>query len=219
MIIHPLRSMIFATRNYRAYITRFYCIITMIHHKFESIIQLSFIISGIGRRFMMHHYTHPLFMGIPLQFIYIEIRIGRSKTKLAIFSISRPVFPTFVPSLHQYGGKTMFGSKVNISFYIIGIGRMTPIRSQLAIIGHSRFCTIITAVCPIFPCPDKHLPPYTDIFHRLNPRCICISARLIQIQNQLTGKDIPCVITYYHCAPRREARGLQETFITVFIRY
>ena len=51
-----------------------------------------------------------------------------------ILGITEPVFPTRIPTLHQYLVKTVFGSKVYVLLHISRVGRMNAVRFHLGIV-------------------------------------------------------------------------------------
>ena len=58
-------------------------------------------------------------MCIFIKFFNIKIRIRCNKIKNIIFLITKPVFPTYIPSFYKKLVKTMFRCKINITFHII----------------------------------------------------------------------------------------------------
>ena len=172
VIVHPLRGMIFTTRDNISYITSLHRIISIIYHILESLFQLAFIISGISGCFMMHYNPYPFTGSIMVQFLHIKIRIRFGKKELTVFAVRSPIFPTFVPSLYQYSINAILCRKINIFFYMSSIGCMTTVRSYCRIVCNTRFGFIVITIRPSTTFSSKHFPPYAYEFLRFNPRSV-----------------------------------------------
>ena len=134
---------------------------------------------------MMHHQSYSFIMCVSIQLFNIKIRIRSHKIKNIIFLISKPIFPTNIPSFYQQLIESMFRSKINILLHISCISRMITIRFYFPIIRFSKLHgRNIISIAPWLP-SSNHLPPYPHIFYRLNPRSILNFTWLIQIQNQM----------------------------------
>ena len=64
VVYHPLSVVVFAARNDRSYITCFYCIITIVVHKAESLVQVTFVIHYRGGRFVVHNQFYTFGSGV-----------------------------------------------------------------------------------------------------------------------------------------------------------
>ena len=218
VVVHPLTIMMFTARNHIAYIATLYCIVTVVYHKLVSFINMTFIIAYGSRSFMMHHQFHTFALSIFVQHLYIKVRIRSYKIKHIIFGVTEPIFPSFVPTFYQYLIKSIFSSKVYITFYVLIGSTMTSVRFSFSIIRFTQFYgRQIIGISPS-ALTGNHLPPHTYIFHRLNPGNIFVGTRLIQIQRQLRIQDITSIITYDNRTPWRFAGSLQISFIPFCIR-
>ena len=139
MIIHPLSVMMFSTRNNVTYIPTLQGIIPVIYHKLICFIKMTFVVTYRSRSLVMHHQLHPFFLSIRIKHLHVKIRIRSDEIKDIILRISKPVFPTFIPAFHQYLVESMFGSKINITFHFIIVGRMASVWLCFGIIRLSKF--------------------------------------------------------------------------------
>src|SRR5262245_18910686 len=79
----------------------------------------------------MHNDLHSLRMGIAGQFLNIKIRIRCHKVEHVFLPLSKPVFPTRVPTFYQHALNSVFGSKIYISFYVCSISSVWHLRRLL----------------------------------------------------------------------------------------
>ena len=71
---------------------------------------------------MVHDHLHSLGGGVAPYLLHIKVGIGRNEVEYIVLAFSEPVFPSFVPSFHQYAVDAMLGCKVNVAFHIGRIG-------------------------------------------------------------------------------------------------
>ncbi|MNL48904.1 hypothetical protein D3C87_1717910 [compost metagenome] len=135
MIDKPLIIMIFTARKDWPHIAALYSIITIVFHKTISFVHVTFIIACRAGSFVMHDYFNPFRFGILLNSFYIKIRIRGYKIKNIIFRLAKPIFPAFVPPLHQYRTKPICSCEINVFFYISRIGAMFSVGFSFCIIG------------------------------------------------------------------------------------
>ena len=108
-------------------------------------------------------------MSILVQRLDVEIRIRGHEIENVILVAVRPVFPADIPALDQNLIKAMFGSEVDAAAHIGIVRRMLAVRFRLGIIGNAEmYGREVIGICPS-ALSGNHLPPYTDIFHRMNP--------------------------------------------------
>ena len=207
-----------ATGNHIAYVATLYRIISIFIHQTVGGLHVPLIVTNGSRCFMVHHQTDALGMSIFIQILDVKIGIRSHEIENIILGITEPVFPTRIPTLHQYLVKTVFGSKVYVLLHISRVGRMNAVRFHLGIVRIIQFHRReVKSICPgLSPC--NHFPPYADIFHRLNPGGIIILARLIQIENQIGGQYLAGIITDYDRTPGSMAGRLHIPFISLSIR-
>ena len=85
----------------------------------------------------MHDDLHSFTGCVTVNFLYIEIRIWGYKVEYVVFAFAEPVFPSFVPSFHEDCIESILGGKVNVTFHVLGVGRMFAVRLSGSIIGLS----------------------------------------------------------------------------------
>ena len=83
----------------------------------------------------MHHQLDSLRLRILVQFLDIEIRIRCHEVEYIVLVAVRPIFPSFVPTLHKNLIETMLGSEINITAHLLVVCRVTSVRSSLRIVG------------------------------------------------------------------------------------
>src|SRR5690606_41874973 len=137
MVVDPLTIMVFPTGDDIADIACFCCIITIIFHELIRLIYMTLVISYRARSFMVHNHLHPLALRVGSYFIQIKIRIRRYKIKDIVFRISKPIFPTNIPSFYEYSIKAMCRRKVDVALYVCRSRAMLAVWFHLAIVGFS----------------------------------------------------------------------------------
>ena len=112
----------------------------------------------------------------------------------------------------------MFCCKIYIFFHMSGICTMLTIWLCLRIVCHSQLYAV--HIIGISPCAftGNHLPPYTYIFYRFDPRCIFNLTWIIQVQCKMRCQYITCIITHDYSTPRRVTWSLHISFVALCIR-
>ncbi len=147
----------------------------------ERRVELVFVVSGPRCSLMMAYESHTLFGGIVCNFLDIEIGIRLGEVKVIV---GRPVtFPTDIPALDEDAGDAVLGSEVNVLFNIGGIR---------AVSRRSIPCAVA----------EVHVPPHTDILHRLAPRRIIDSARFVEVEHHVRRDEVAGSVADDHRAPR-----------------
>ena len=62
-----------------------------------------------------------------------------------------------------------------------------------------------------------HLPPDTNVFHRLDPTGVFDFTGFVQVENQIGGEDIAGIIADHDGAPRRHAWCLKMSLVALGI--
>ena len=168
-------------RKYWAYIARLNCIVAIRFHELESSIHMALIVPRRSRCFVMHYHLHTLGFCIISDTHDIKIRIRRYKIEHMILFTAKPVFPSYIPSFHQYSVEFMFRSKIYQFFYVFCVSTVCSIWLCFAVVGNAKlYGWKIIGVAP-GTFTSYHFPPHTYIFYRLYPICIFYFTRLIQI--------------------------------------
>ena len=79
----------------------------------------------------MHQQFHTLRVGIVVEHLDVEIRIGGHEVKHVALPQVGPVFPTNVPTFNQYLVEAVLGCKVDITLHLLVVGTMTTVRLHL----------------------------------------------------------------------------------------
>ena len=129
----------------------------------ERRVHLAFVMSGVGRGFMMADQRHALFAAVVGDGFEIEIVIGLSEAE--IFAIGEPVaVPAFIPAFDQQSGEAVCRRKVD---HLPGIG------VRRAVLGSGS---------PTLPI-KVHTPPDADKFARMDPAYVAQLVGLVEVQD------------------------------------
>ena len=132
---------------------------------------------------MVHHQTDSFGVRIFVQGIDIKVRIWGHEVEHIIFRLAGPVFPAYVPSLHEELVKAVLGCEVDIPAHIFVVGRMLAVRYAYAVSDIFQFDRRQVGICPgTLPC--NHFPPYAHVFHRLDPGNVAVCAWVVKIQDE-----------------------------------
>ena len=178
---------------------------------------MTFVVANRRRGFVMHDELHILAFRIIAEPFDVKIGIRRNEIENIVFLMTEPVFPTFIPTFHQNGVKTILGCKVDISLHIFSVGRVFTIARQFRIIGFTQLHTRNGISISPLATTGNHVPPYTNIFHGMNPRSIFNFGRFVEIQGDAARKNIGSLTSHNHGAPRRHGWCLEITFIATCI--
>ena len=112
----------------------------------------------------------------------------------------------------------MLGSKVDVAAHIGIVRRMPAVRLGRGIIGNAKMHG--REVIGISPraFSGNHLPPHTDIFHRMNPRNVIVGTRLIEIQHEPGLQLFTSIVHHLNCPPRALARSLETAAPALGVR-
>ena len=169
VIVHPLAVMMFAARDYVAYISTLDCIVAVVFHKFVCILEMAFVVAYGRRCLVMHHQLHAFRRSIIAQFRQVEIRVGGYEVEYIVFGLSEPVLPAFVPAFDEYLVEAVIGSEVDIAFHIFRICGMASVWFCSGVVGDSEFHGVqFVCIVPRTFASD-HIPPYTYVLHRFDP--------------------------------------------------
>ena len=157
-------------------------------------------------------------MGIFVEHLDIEIRIrGNEVEDIALPEVS-PVFPTNIPTFYQHLVKTVLGCEVDITLHLLVVGTMNAIRLHLCPVDLVEFdAGVVVGIVP-GALTHNHLPPYATVFRGMDPRGILDLTRFIEVEDEVIGEHITCVVRYHHSTPRCLTRCLHRTFQTSSIR-
>ena len=98
---------------------------------------------------MVHHELDALLMSILVECVDIEVRIWSHEVEDIVLVAVCPVFPSFVPSLHENLVKAVLCSEVDIAANLLVVCRVTAVRGCACIVclAELNSCKIVS-VCP-----------------------------------------------------------------------
>ena len=99
---------------------------------------MTLVVYRAGTGLVVHNHLHALFLGIAADFGNIEVGIWGDKVKDIVLLLAEPVFPTFVPSFHQDGIKTVLCGEVYVVLHMLGVGTMLAVGLQFAVVGNAQ---------------------------------------------------------------------------------
>ena len=162
---------------------------------------------------MVHHKAYTLLVSVLVECLDIEIGICGHKVEHVVLLATEPILPADIPALDQHLVEAVLGCKVDIATYVLVVSTVVWTWSNLCVVALAELYAIETLGVVPAALAEHQLPPNTDILHRLNPRCILQSARVIQIQDEVRRKHLASAVGHLNCTPRRVARCLQPTLI------
>ena len=135
VIVHQLAVVILATWDDVAYITGLHCIITILVHQVEGILQVALVVEGRSGSLVVHHQLDTLGVCVVVEHLDVEVWIWSHEVEDIELLMTEPVLPTFIPTFYQHFLKSVLGCKVDIFLHLLIGSSMCTIRFALAIIG------------------------------------------------------------------------------------
>ncbi len=215
VVVHLLREMVVATRYDVAHIATLHGIIAILVHEIVGILHVTLIVDHARRSLVVHHELHALAVGVLVERLDVEVGIRGKEVEHIVFHVSRPVFPSFVPSLDEHLREAIGGGEVDIPAHLLIGCPMLAVGLRLGIVGDAELHRrIIIGVSPRLAA-YYHLPPHAAILRRVNPRRVFYLARLVEIVNQVVGlaEHVARVVADGHRAPWRVARSLHVSLV------
>ena len=68
---------------------------------------------------MVHHEAHALALGIGVECLDVKVGVGGNEVEHIVLGVAGPVFPTFVPALHEHLVEAMLGGEVDVAAYVL----------------------------------------------------------------------------------------------------
>ena len=169
MVVEPLPVVMLSTRNDIAYIAALHSIVAIFVHQIIGSLQMTFIVADRSRCLMVHHQANAFGVGVVVERLDIEVGIRSNEVEDIILAVAIPVFPAFVPAFDEHLAESVLGSKVDVFSHIGIVGGMQSIGLYLGIVGNPELHRRqVERVSPRLAATD-HLPPYANIFDRMNP--------------------------------------------------
>ena len=102
VVVHPLAVVMFATRQDIAHISALYRVVSILVHKMICRFEMTLIIAHRPGCLVMHHQSHTFGMGIIVECLDVKIRIGRLEVEYIVLFMTKPIFPSNVPTLDKH---------------------------------------------------------------------------------------------------------------------
>jgi len=161
---------------------------------------------------VVHHQLHALGVGIVVESLDVEVGIRGEEVEDVFLHVACPVFPSDVPALDEHGVETVVGGEVDVSAHVGVVGRVASRGRGLAVIGHSELDRgKLVGVGPVALTRD-HLPPHTDVFGGMYPAGVGELAGLVEVEDEVGGQYLACVVGHHDGAPGALAGRLQPAF-------
>ena len=153
-------------------------------------------------------------MGIVIECLQVEVGIRRLEVEDVAFPHIGPVFPTDVPPLYEHLVEAVVGSEVDVAAHLLVVGGVAAVGLQLLpvhliYIYRGQLVGVVPAGLA-----DNHLPPHTAILRGMYPRRVVECAGLVEVEDEVGGKDVAGVIADHDGAPGAMARRLHAALQT-----
>ncbi len=131
--------------------------------------------------------------------------------------MSEPVFPADVPTFDKHLVETVFCGEVNVFLHIIIVCGMASVGLCLGVIVAVQLDRGQVGCIAPFLGSGNHFPPHANVFDRLDPRCIIVGTRFVEIEDKVGGKNTAGVVGNHHRAPGCMCGRLKMTLVTLRI--
>ena len=212
VVVHRLRIVVVTARDDVTDVAALHGIVTVAVHQVVSILKVALVILRAGAGLVVHHQLHALAVGVVVQRLDVEVWIGRDEIKDITFPHICPVFPTDIPALDKYLVEAVLGGEIDVAAYLLVVGGVATMRLHfLPIDAVELDAWIVIGIVPV-AFADNHLPPYSAVLCRMNPADIFQCTWLVEVQDEVRGKHIACVVRDDDRPPRRLAGCLHGAF-------
>ena len=145
---------------------------------------MALVVASRARSFVVHHQFYTFRMSVLIERFEVEVGIRGYKIEHIVFFVTKPVFPTYIPTFYKHLVEAVFCCKIDIFAHFFVISTVGTIRFSFAVInGIEVDSREVVRIAPrVFT--GNHFPPNTDVFYRFNPRSIGDSARFVEVENQ-----------------------------------
>ena len=145
---------------------------------------MAFVVASRARSFVVHHQFYTFRMSVFVKRFEVEVGIRGYKIEHIVFFVTKPIFPTYIPTFYKHLVEAVFSCKIDIFAHFFVVSTVGTIRFSFAVInGIEVDSREVVRITPRVFTGD-HFPPNTYVFYRFNPRSIGDSTRLIEIENQ-----------------------------------
>ena len=184
MVNSRLTIVVFTHREDIAYIPAFYGIVTVLVHQLVSGFHMALVVARRARSFVVHHQFHAFRVCVVVQCFEVEVGVRSYKVKHIVLFVSKPVFPTYIPTFHEHLVEAVFRRKIDVFAYFFVGSAVGTIRFSFGVIHRIKvYCRKVVGITPrVFT--GNHFPPNAHILHRFNPRSIGNSARFVEVEDK-----------------------------------
>ena len=145
---------------------------------------MALVVARRARSFVVHHQFHTFRMSVLVKRFEVEVGVRSYKIEHIIFFVTKPIFPTHVPTFYQHLVEAVFSCKIDVFTHVLVGSAVCTVRFGFGIIyGIEVDSREVVRIAPR-AFTGNHFPPNTHVFHRFNPRSIGDSTRFVEIENQ-----------------------------------
>ena len=145
---------------------------------------MAFVVASRARSFVVHHQFYTFRVSVLIERFEVEVGIRGYKIEHIVFFVTKPVFPTYIPTFYKHLIESVFRCKINIFAHFFVVSAVGTIRFSFAVINGIKVDSreVVSIAPRVFT--GNHFPPNTYVFYRFNPRSIGDSTRFVEIENQ-----------------------------------
>ena len=166
---------------------------------------------------MVHHEPDSLAVSVVVQRRDVEIGIRSNEIENIVLHVPEPILPADVPAFDQQLVEPVLRREVDVTFHVVVVRSMAAAGLAPGVIRRTELNRRhVARIGPVAFARD-HLPPYAHVLHGFDPRSIGVSARFVQVEDQIRGEDVAGVVRNHHRAPRGTAGRLHVAFPSLCI--
>ena len=209
MIDSDLAVVVLTTRDEVADIAALHRIIAIVLHQLIGLVHVLLVVHDRRGGLVVHDELHTLRVGILIERLDIEVGVRRLEVEDIFLRVAEPVFPTDIPALDEDTTKAMLSGEVDVAADVLIICRVTARGLSLRVVGEAELDGgELRGIGPVALTRD-HLPPYADVLRGVDPRGILDLTGLVEIEDEVRGEDLACVIGDHDRTPRALAGRLK----------
>lgn len=183
-------------------------------------VRIAFMITGeyedlvIRRRFGSFTYD------VAVSFLCIRVEVYDRRIGCVIFTITRPIFPSFVPAFcRRYVGSINYNG-ISMAFRIDYVNEVFTIQFNFKMIYGTGFRTNRFVYVDPKAFSNGRIPPCTCVFRQFGPKNnIYGLAEFIRIRNSTKNRGIAYVVASSSHAPQEITQDLRMAFVPFYVQY
>ena len=145
---------------------------------------MALVVARRARSFVVHHQFYTFRVSVFVKRFEVEVGVRSYKIEHIVFFVTKPIFPTYVPTFYKHLVEAVFCCKIDIFAHFFVVSAVGTIGFSFGVIyGIKVNGREVVSITPrVFT--GNHFPPNTHVFYRFNPRSIGDSTRFVEIENQ-----------------------------------